>query len=119
MNLAGLSQLLPLGGATLLLMYLIGVIIQERRQSTIERTLEREQWQEDRGRLIQEHEASIERRDIDRERTIQYLRDTVESLQEDAKVMRARIAVVETQNRECEAKVATLMQQVRGLGGTI
>lgn len=117
MDLAGLAQLLPLGGATLLLMYLIGVIIQERRQSTLERSAEREQWQRDRTALIGEHRAAMTARDVDRERTIDYLRTRVVDLNREAGEMRAAIASVEAQHHLCEMRVSELERQVRNLGG--
>lgn len=125
MDLAGLSQLLPLGGATLLLMYLIGVIISERRQATVERNAEREQWQRDRNALINEHRATMENRDTDRERTIEYLRGRVVDLNREAGEMRASIAIVEAAHHNCEMRIDMLEREVsaltranRELGGT-
>lgn len=117
MDLSALVQLLPLGGATLLLMYLIGVIIQERRQSTVERNAEREQWQRDRTSLIAEHRAAATARDVDRERTIEYLRARVVELNREAGEMRASIASVETQHHLCEMRVSELERRIRDLGG--
>ena len=125
MDLAGLAQLLPLGGATLLLMYLIGVIIQERRQSTLERTGEREQWHRDRAIMISEHQAAMAVRDQDRERTIEYLRARVVDLNKEAGEMRAQIAGVQAEHRNCEMRIdmlereiSALEREVRNLGDT-
>lgn len=119
MDLSSLSQLLPLGGATLLLMYLIGVIIAERRQATVERNNEREQWQRDRVQLIAEHRQAMMVRDVDRERTIEYLRGRVVDLNREAGEMRAAIASVEAQHHQCEMRITELERQVRQLGGDL
>jgi peptidoglycan hydrolase CwlO-like protein len=125
MDLSALSQLLPLGGATLLLMYLIGVIIQERRQSTVERNSEREQWQRDRAILITEHQTAMAIRDADRDRTIEYLRTRVVDLNKEAGEMRAQIAAAQAAHHNCEMRVDmlereinTLSREIRNLGGT-
>ncbi len=124
MDLAGLAQLLPLGGATLLLMYLIGVIIQERRQSTVERNSEREQWHRDRAILITEHQTAMAIRDADRDRTIEYLRARVVDLNKEVVEMRAQIVAAQAEHHNCEMRVDmlereinTLIREIRNLGG--
>lgn len=119
MGVADLSQLLPLGGATVLLVYLIGVIIQERRQSTKDRNAERAQWQADRARLIAEHRAESVQRDEDKDRTIAYLRQRVLDLNLEHDAIHKRLIAVEHEHGECRAMILALEDQIRELRGRL
>lgn len=115
MDLDNLSRLIPLGGVTVLLVYLIGVIVQERRQATNDRRADRTQWQDERAELIAEHRAEMAAGDADRDRTIEYLRGRITELNEEAVQMRARLTKLEEDHQDCRTKILALQNLVRQL----
>lgn len=110
------SQLVAPIGATALLVYLIGIIIQERRTSTRERKAERTQWTAERATLIKEHGDAMDRALVDRDRTITYLQQRVRELTDEHTAMHRRLSTMETEHAQCQEAIRALARRLDGEG---
>lgn len=94
MNFDDLARLIPLGGATFLIVFVLGIVIQERHQWTVDRREMEARHDEEMENLREQHRAALETRDTDAQRTIAYLRKRVEELTEELIEVRAQMRVM-------------------------
>lgn len=77
-----LTGLLPLGGASVLLVYLLQIWLTERKSWNRERQQMYDLWMRERQELIDLHRVDISDRDLDYRSHIAALRDRVRALEE-------------------------------------
>lgn len=91
MDIQSYSGLLPLGGASALLVYLLRIwLIEQRRYSTDLRERE-DRWAREREELIANHRADVADHEADYQRHIARLRERVRELEEQLDVARKTI----------------------------
>lgn len=72
-----LSALVPLGGVTLLLVYLVGTLIADRAQAR----RDREMWAREREQMRKNHRADIVAITADRDQQIEFQRERINELE--------------------------------------
>ena len=83
MDVESLARLVPLGGVTILLIYLLGLLMTERSSWVRERSTLVEQWAEERIRMREEHREDLLRATADLKEQMQYLRARVADLEKE------------------------------------
>lgn len=81
MDLASVAQLIPLGGVSVLLIYLLGLLMTERASWVRERAVMIDEWNEERARMRAEHRADMDRATADLNRNLDHLRSRVLELE--------------------------------------
>lgn len=81
MDLQVLAQLIPLGGVSVLLIYLLGLLMTERASWVRERAVMIDEWNQERARMREEHRSDMARTTEDLSHNIAHLRSRVVELE--------------------------------------
>lgn len=89
-DVASLTQLIPLGGVTFLIIYLVGTLVSDRATTKQDRMIERARWTEEREEMRRQHRKDIENITSDMISQLKWQRERITQLEAEVRELRNR-----------------------------
>jgi polyhydroxyalkanoate synthesis regulator phasin len=89
-DVASLTQLIPLGGVTFLIIYLVGTLVSDRATTKQDRMIERTRWTEEREEMRRQHRKDIENITSDMISQLKWQRERITQLEAEVRELRNR-----------------------------